>query len=77
MTQSEICMSKAVLMRDGTPLITILRVTLRRRNVTRIVAWINREDFVVTNMDVRTKEVEEHIPRTQKPSLVKTRPDPS
>ena len=47
--------------------------------VTRIVgfAWIKREDFVVTDIYVRTKEVEEHIPRTQKQSLVKNRPDPS
>ena len=33
-------------------------------------SWIDRKDLFVTNIHVRTKEVEEHIPRPQKPSLV-------
>jgi hypothetical protein len=66
-------------MRDGTSLITIFLVTLRRLNVRPFLrspglivgfSWIDRKDLFVTNIHVRTKEVEEHIPRPQKPSLV-------
>ena len=77
--RQKVCIFNAVVNKDGISLMSIFRVTFRRRNVRpldevpRVVesAWVDREDVSIVDIHVWTEKVKQHAPGPQEALLIK------